>query len=428
MSLEIVEYPVNKVEFGATTRYENAELVVNKEELRSLVLQDSCIEEAEVELARPGEDVRITFLCDVVDARVKASGAGEAYPGTIGRSQAAGHGRTNVLTGLTVMAAGDIPSVFLGMRGALLDMHHPEPDSPFHHTHNLVIAFKFKTGFSDSAYHDMIQRAELRIANHLAMLTLSQEASSSTVYSVDQLAPELPRVVLVQNLRGHKDNPPHSIYGFRLKPGTFPIFVQPTEFLDGVVTTSPLSGTACYPSTWDWCNNDLIKTLCHQHGKTLNFLGAFVLVRPDESSEKELMSHRLGREVKAMGASGAIICSTGYGAQLADVMGQCVALEEEGVNTVVLTLEAPPQSVDSPRLAFLVPQANAIVSIGTDDLDLEYGPARRVIGPSQIPENMNIAPHIPRSPATGPFKASSYRPIFGSLKLFGGGYDTIREY
>jgi hypothetical protein len=136
-------------------------LTVNFEELRALVLEDPAFEDAAIELARPGENARITFICDAVDARMLVGSSGEAYPGTLGAPDPVTSGRVNVLTRLAIFAAGEIPSVFRGQRSTLLDMHHAEPETPFHQGHVLAIAFKVKAGLADTAYHDAILKAEL---------------------------------------------------------------------------------------------------------------------------------------------------------------------------------------------------------------------------------------------------------------------------
>src|SRR5258706_3638179 len=127
MMLEIAEYPVDRVVLSSSGKYERGTLTLDRDELRALVLEDTAFDDATIELANPGENVRITFICDAADARMMVSGAGEAYPGALGAADPVRSGRVNVLTGFTIMAAGEIPSVFLGQRSTLLDMHHAQP-------------------------------------------------------------------------------------------------------------------------------------------------------------------------------------------------------------------------------------------------------------------------------------------------------------
>jgi len=56
-----------------------------------------------LDLARPGESVRVVNVIDVIEPRVTVSGPGVAYPGVCGRSmEPVGQGRTLRLTGAAV--------------------------------------------------------------------------------------------------------------------------------------------------------------------------------------------------------------------------------------------------------------------------------------------------------------------------------------
>ena len=61
-------------------------------------------------------------------------------------------------------------------------------------------------------------------------------------------------------------------------------------------------------------------------------------------------------------------------------------------------------------------------------MEIELGPARRVIGPADIPLNMDAAPNVQRVPATDPFRFNNLRGLFGSIDLLGDRYSVIREY
>ena len=425
--IEIREYPVRDVTLGGTSGYDRGTLKLDGGELRSLVLEDTAFEDATIELASPGENVRITFICDAADARMMVGGAGEAYPGMLGAPEPVRNGRVNVLTGLAIMMAGEIPSVFRGQRSTLLDMHHARPETPFHRTYNLVVAFKLRSGLPDVSYHDAILKAELRVARRVAEVTLTLDPENIGSCAWDEGDHKRPGVILVQALRGHKDAPPYWLYGHGMYPGRMPMFVHPAEFCVGAVTTSPLVGAGTYPSTWFWCNHPVVRALSRFHGDALNFLGAFLHVRPDTRAEKEFIAHRIALQAKAMGASGAIIGSIVTGNAVVDNMMACRELEAEGIKVVYLTHEYSPDNA-GPRLPFLVPEADAIVSTGTGETEVELGPARRIIGPADIPLNMDIAPNIPRVSARDPFKAPNFRAVFGSIDLLGDRFDMIREY
>src|SRR5207253_2936486 len=82
---------------------------------------------AELEIARPGESVRIWPVRDVIEPRIKVAGPGVCYPGICGRDIATvGEGRTHRLAGMGVVevssvnwhdAGGDFVETYLDMSG-----------------------------------------------------------------------------------------------------------------------------------------------------------------------------------------------------------------------------------------------------------------------------------------------------------------------
>ena len=66
MHLELGVIKIKDVQFGEETVIKDGVLYVNKDELIALALQDDRLSEADVELARPGEEVRIIPVKDVI--------------------------------------------------------------------------------------------------------------------------------------------------------------------------------------------------------------------------------------------------------------------------------------------------------------------------------------------------------------------------
>ena len=103
MRYELGSFPVEDVVFGPQTRWHDGLLELDRDELLGLVLQEHQITAARVELAKPGESVRIINTDDVVDTKVKVSGGGTIYPGLCGRpTDAVGQGRTHRTGGVAV--------------------------------------------------------------------------------------------------------------------------------------------------------------------------------------------------------------------------------------------------------------------------------------------------------------------------------------
>lgn len=79
MRLELGNILINDVQFGEKTKVEDHVLYVNKQEIIDLVMEDEHITNVDVELARPGESVRITPVKDVIEPRVKVDGPGGVF-------------------------------------------------------------------------------------------------------------------------------------------------------------------------------------------------------------------------------------------------------------------------------------------------------------------------------------------------------------
>lgn len=110
MRLEIGNVLIKDVQFGQETKVENGVLYVNKEDIINLCKEDEHIKSVDVEIARPGESVRITPVKDVVEPRVKVEGPGGVFPGILSKVDVVGSGKTNVLKGCAVMTTGKIVS------------------------------------------------------------------------------------------------------------------------------------------------------------------------------------------------------------------------------------------------------------------------------------------------------------------------------
>ncbi|MEA3507749.1 MAG: glycine/sarcosine/betaine reductase component B subunit, partial [Synergistota bacterium] len=81
MRLELRKVRVKDVQWGDKTSVENGTLFVDRKEMLSVIAGDKRFSKAELDLARPGESVRIIPVKDVVEPRCKLEGPGEVFPG-----------------------------------------------------------------------------------------------------------------------------------------------------------------------------------------------------------------------------------------------------------------------------------------------------------------------------------------------------------
>ena len=136
MKLELGIIPIRDIRFGSESRVEGGTVTVNKEELKAILLEDGNLKSVELEVAHPGDSIRIMPVKDVIEPRVKTSGDGGLFPGIISKVATVGSGRTNVLRGCGVVTAGKI----VGFQEGIIDMSGTGAQyTPFSQLHNLVV-------------------------------------------------------------------------------------------------------------------------------------------------------------------------------------------------------------------------------------------------------------------------------------------------
>ena len=80
MNLDMEIINIIDVKFGNHTEINNGILTINKVELLDFIA-NPIFESLNVELARPGESVRIIPVKDVIEPRIKITGSGGSFPG-----------------------------------------------------------------------------------------------------------------------------------------------------------------------------------------------------------------------------------------------------------------------------------------------------------------------------------------------------------
>ena len=133
MKLELHKIHVSQLRFGPSTGLEGSCLTINAEELRALLLEDSHLADVELDIAHPGDSVRIMPVKDAIEPRCKLEGPGEVFPGFVGPVETVGEGKTLVLEGMCVLTTGRLVAAQEG----IVDMSGPGADyTPFSRTCN----------------------------------------------------------------------------------------------------------------------------------------------------------------------------------------------------------------------------------------------------------------------------------------------------
>ncbi len=77
MKLELGIIPIRDIRFGSESRVEGGTVTVNKEELKAILLEDGNLKSVELEVAHPGDSIRIMPVKDVIEPRVKQAGTAD---------------------------------------------------------------------------------------------------------------------------------------------------------------------------------------------------------------------------------------------------------------------------------------------------------------------------------------------------------------
>jgi len=117
LRLEIGNIFIKDIQFGEKTKLENGIISIKKEDIIEAIGNDERIKKVDIHIVRPGEEVRIIPVKDVIEPRVKVSGNGGIFPGFISKTDTVGDGRTHVLKGAAVVTTGSI----VGFQEGIID-------------------------------------------------------------------------------------------------------------------------------------------------------------------------------------------------------------------------------------------------------------------------------------------------------------------
>lgn len=382
MRLELGHVLIKDVQFGSATKLENGVLTVNKEELIELIKEDEHLESVEVDIARPGESVRITPVKDVIEPRVKVEGPGGVFPGILSKVDVVGSGRTNVLKGCAVMTTGKI----VGFQEGIVDMKGPGAEyTPFSKMINLVLKCDPVEGLKQHNHEKAVRFAGFKAAAYLAETAKSLVADEVKVYEVDTLLegiekyPNLPKVGYVQMLQTQGLLHDTYVYGVDAKQ-IVPTIMYPTEIMDGAIVSGNCVSACDKNTTYHQMNNPVIHDLLDQHGKTLNFVGVVITNENVYLADKERSSNWTAKLVEYLGLDGVIISQEGFGNPDTDLIMNTKKIEAKGIKTVIITDEYAGRNGASQSLADADASADAVVTGGNANEVIVLPPMDKVIG------------------------------------------------
>ncbi|MCL2497800.1 MAG: glycine/sarcosine/betaine reductase component B subunit [Symbiobacteriaceae bacterium] len=386
MQLELGIIKIKDVQFGSATKIENNVLYVDKAELIAALSGDERIQSIDVELAKPGDSTRIIPVKDVIEPRVKVEGPGNIFPGMLGKVEMVGTGRTHVLSGCAVVTSGNI----VGFQEGIIDMSGPGADyTPFSKLFNVVIVAEPKEGVLQHDHEASVRNIGFKAAAYLA--EAGRQVTPCEIKKYEHLPfiegvkryPNLPKVVFVYMLQTQGLLHDTYVYGVDAKR-ILPTLISPTEVFDGAIVSGNCVSACDKNPTIVHCNNPIIEDLYDRHGTDLNFLGVVITNENVTLADKERSSNYTAKLVEMLGADAVIISEEGFGNPDADLMMNCVKIENKGIKTVLVTDEYAGRDGASQSLADANPLANAVITAGNANEVIVLPPMAKVIGHPRV--------------------------------------------
>lgn len=382
MRLEIGNVLIKDVQFGQETKVENGVLYVNKEDIINLCKEDEHIKSVDVEIARPGESVRITPVKDVVEPRVKVEGPGGVFPGILSKVDVVGSGKTNVLKGCAVMTTGKI----VGFQEGIVDMTGPGSQyTPFSKTNNIVVIAEPIDGLKQHEHEKALRYCGFKTAAYLAEAARNLTPDETEVYETLPLMEGaekfkgLPRVAYVQMLQSQGLLHDTYVYGVDAKQ-IVPTILYPTEVFDGAIISGNCVSSCDKNPSYVHMNNPVVKELYKEHGKTINFVGMIITNENVYLADKERSSNWTAKLTRYLDLDGAVVSQEGFGNPDTDLIMNCKKIEGQGVKTVIITDEYAGRDGASQSLADADKAADAVVTGGNANQVIDLPKMDKVIG------------------------------------------------
>ncbi|MGI6678350.1 MAG: glycine/sarcosine/betaine reductase component B subunit [Dehalobacterium sp.] len=382
MKLEIGRIKIKDIQLGTENSIKEGVLTVDSEGLIAKLKEDDRITDVKLDVARPGEKVRIIPVKDVIEPRVKISGGNNGFPGITSRQAQCGEGRTNVLYGAAVVTVGDI----VGFQEGVIDMWGEGAKwTPFSKTLNLTVDISVKEGMAPHVHEETVRLAGLKAGEYVGLAGKDIAPDEVITYEMGNIFeetakyPNLPKVLYAQMMITQGLLHDTYIYGVNAQT-ILPAVLHPFEELDNAVVSGNCVAACDKITTFQHQNNSVIEDLYAQHGKEINFLGCIMVPEHTTLAGKLRVSDYVLKLAKMFGADAVVVSEEGYGNPDTDLLMICKKCEDAGIITQLITDECAGRDGMSQPLADTAKEAVAVVSGGNVSHVVTLPPAEKVIG------------------------------------------------
>ncbi|WZL74309.1 glycine/sarcosine/betaine reductase component B subunit [Clostridiaceae bacterium 35-E11] len=380
MKLELRKINIKDVQFGKATKVMDNILQINKEEVIRLLKEDDRIKDVKIDLAKPGESIRIVPVKDIIEPRAKLEG--EAFPGVDGKMKEVGRGITYALKGCTVVTTGPI----VGFQEGIIDMSGPLTEyTPFAHLNNIVIHIIKADEVAPHEHEEAVRIAGVKAAHFIAKQVIDSTYDVvenyvwENVYKKAQRYPDLPKVVYVYQCMSQGLLHDTYFYGKDSKK-ILPTLISPLEVIDGAIVSGNCVSPGSKTTTFHHQNNAILQECFKRDGKEINFIGVVLNPLMTTLEDKYRNTALTVRMVEMLGADGVIQSQEGFGNPTTDLMMICKNLENKGIKTVLISNEDAGVDGKSEPLPDGTTKADAIVSTGNSNATIKLPPMEKVLG------------------------------------------------
>jgi glycine reductase len=418
LKLELRKYRVRDAIFGAATALRRGSLTIDRKEIESFLNRDGFFDSVCVDIAKPGDAVRIVHIMDAVQPRLKIAGGASPFPGALGAVEMAGSGKTNVLDGVAVLQTGARP----GIQEGIVDMSGVGAAySIFSKTINIVLNCTPPADSSNIDFDRLMRRAALEAAQYLGRVTADLEPDEVELFESASCSAgdkPLPRVAYICHLQSQGTLRDTYVYGENART-LLPTLLHPNEVLDGAIVSSNYIIACQKNPTYLHCNNPVVRELYRRHGRDLIFAGVIIASEFNTLKEKELSAKFAAKLAAQLGVDGVVITQEGGGHADTDLMLCAAEAEKLGIKAAILLNEIAGAEGDQPSLVDTCPAADAVVTAGNNDEVIALPPMARVIGGDKI-AGIAVKPAEAFSTPLGR--------IYTATNQFGATSMTVREF
>ena len=386
MRLELGKIFIKDIQFGDVTEVKDGVLFINKQEMLQEIGGDEHIKSIDIELARPGESVRITPVKDVIEPRVKVEGNGGIFPGIMSKVDTVGEGKTHALKGVAVVTTGKI----VGFQEGIIDMTGEGAKyTPFSKLNNVVVIAEPIDGLKQYAHEKAVRMIGFKAAMYLGEVARNLTPDEVSVYETKPLLesikeyPELPKVGYVYMLQTQGLLHDTYVDGVDAKQRV-PTLLYPTELMDGAIVSGNCVSACDKNPSYVHINNGVVEDLYARHGKDINFVGVIITNENVYLADKERSSNWTSKLCKYLGLDAVIVSQAGFGNPDTDLIMNCKKIEMQGVKTVIVTDEYAGRDGGSQSLADADVRADAVVTGGNANQVVVLPKLDKVIGHLEV--------------------------------------------